>query len=142
MILLFATFGSLGVEVQQWEKYQGTDKGSNKELAALCLDYMQRGWLENNPQYYLHLLPPSIERMEQQIMDNFRDTHKKRFMGLTESTFAILKLRSIKNGTYKGHATTRVNVKYQGLGVEQYKNGMCFFEQLDNQRWYFGGFPQ
>jgi len=69
---------------------------------------MQQGWLENNSDYYLHLIHPSSKGIEQQIITSFSDFHKKFFGENPAKKFDYLTFNKVVNGEHKGKKTKKL----------------------------------
>jgi len=131
----------IAVKADIKKKYVGTQDGSTEALTELCLDYMQRGFLENNVDYFLHLVPAKLMTMEKKLLKSFENSHNKRFKGLIDNTFSLLKVKTPKRFVYKGINSVRISVNYQGNGVKKKFTANCLYEESDNGTWYFGRLP-
>jgi hypothetical protein len=123
------------------KKFSGIADGSVGNLEQVCLNYMQEGFIKNNPLLYLTLLPPEAADMETDIIASFDRHYYKRFNGMTSPEYEVLAIKSKKVTVVKGKSTVAFRLHYKGVGAEKSYRGNCYFVKHNNGKWYFGTHP-
>ena len=141
-LLLFLTLvvSTTSKSESKWVPYSGTSLESDKDLTQLCMDYMKRGFLENQVDYYLSLVPPYGKSMEKSILKAFAKKRLKKFGDAPNPQYKFLKMDEIMHQVHKGREITRIMISYQGGTAKRATYSSCYFQKIDGRR-YLGSIP-